>query len=85
MLAARADGAADSNEQRAVDAVVVRIGSPDVTKLAEQVAKGQAWNRPRLLSTGKQRTQPLPRPWKSASRSRSQRAEAPPPAWKRTL
>ena len=41
MLAARADGAADSNEQRAVDAVVVRIGSPDVTKLAEQVAKGQ--------------------------------------------
>ena len=41
MLAARADGAADSNERRAVDAVVVRLGSPDVTKLAEQVARGQ--------------------------------------------
>lgn len=41
MLAARADGAIDSAEQKAVDAVVARIGSPDVTRLAQQVAAGQ--------------------------------------------
>src|SRR5262245_25472231 len=41
MMAARADGRVDSVEQRAVDAVVARIGSPDVTGLAQQVAAGQ--------------------------------------------
>lgn len=41
MLAARADGSTGSAEQRAVDAVVARIGSPDVSLLAEQVAAGQ--------------------------------------------
>ena len=41
MLAARADGRSDSAEQQAVDAVVKKIGSPDVSKLAEQVAAGQ--------------------------------------------
>ena len=41
MLAARADGRTDSREQQAVDAVVRRIGNPDVTRLAEQVAAGQ--------------------------------------------
>jgi uncharacterized protein (DUF697 family)/tellurite resistance protein len=41
MLAARADGATDSAEQRAVQAVVDRLGSPDVTRLAEQVAGGR--------------------------------------------
>jgi uncharacterized protein (DUF697 family)/tellurite resistance protein len=41
MLAARADGQVDSAEQRAVDAVVSRVGNPDVTRLAQQVAAGQ--------------------------------------------
>jgi uncharacterized protein (DUF697 family)/tellurite resistance protein len=41
MLAARADGRTDSAEQQAVDAVVQRVGNPDVTRLAEQVAAGQ--------------------------------------------
>ncbi len=41
MMAARADGRVDSVEQRAVDAVVARTGSPDVTGLAQQVAAGQ--------------------------------------------
>jgi uncharacterized protein (DUF697 family)/tellurite resistance protein len=41
MLAARADGSTDSAEQAAVDAVVARMGSPDVSRLAEQVAGGQ--------------------------------------------
>ncbi len=41
MLAARADGVVDSAEQQAVDAVVARTGSPDVTSLAQQVAAGQ--------------------------------------------
>jgi len=41
MLAARADGRTDSTEQQAVDAVVERIGNPDVTRLAQQVAAGQ--------------------------------------------
>jgi len=41
MLAARADGRIDSTEQKAVDAVVARIGNPDVTRLARQVAAGQ--------------------------------------------
>ncbi len=41
MLAARADGVVDSAEQRAVDAVVARIGDPDVPRLAQQVAAGQ--------------------------------------------
>jgi uncharacterized protein (DUF697 family)/tellurite resistance protein len=41
MLAARADGVVDSAEQRAVDAVAARVGNPDVTSLAQQVAAGQ--------------------------------------------
>jgi uncharacterized protein (DUF697 family)/tellurite resistance protein len=41
MMAARADGRADSTEQQAVQAVVARIGNPDVTRLAQQVAAGQ--------------------------------------------
>ena len=41
MLAARADGRIDSTEQQAVQAVVERIGNPDVTRLAQQVAAGQ--------------------------------------------
>src|SRR5262247_3098517 len=41
MMAARADGRVDSAEQQAVDAVVARIGNPDVTGLAQQVAAGQ--------------------------------------------
>ena len=41
MLAARADGRTDSAEQAAVEAVVARLGSPDVSRLAEQVAGGQ--------------------------------------------
>jgi uncharacterized membrane protein YebE (DUF533 family) len=41
MLAARADGSVDGAEQRAVDAVVMRTGNPDVTRLAAQVAAGQ--------------------------------------------
>jgi len=41
MLAARADGRADSTEQKAVDAVVARLGNPDVTRLALQVAGGK--------------------------------------------
>jgi uncharacterized protein (DUF697 family)/tellurite resistance protein len=41
MLAARADGRSGSAEQQAVDAVVARIGNPDVTRLAQQVAAGQ--------------------------------------------
>lgn len=41
MLAARADGRTDPSEQAAIDAVVTRIGSPDVSRLAQQVAGGQ--------------------------------------------
>jgi len=41
MLAARADGTIGSAEQAAVDAVVARIGNPDVSRLAQQVAAGQ--------------------------------------------
>ena len=41
MLAARADGVVDSAEQRAVDAVAARVGNPDVTSLAQQIAAGQ--------------------------------------------
>ena len=41
MLAARADGTVNSAEQRAVDAVALRTGNPDVASLAEQVAAGQ--------------------------------------------
>lgn len=41
MLAARADGRSDSREQQAVNAVVERIGNPDVTRLAQQVAAGR--------------------------------------------
>ncbi len=41
MLAARADGRTDSAEQAAVDAVVAKLGSPDVSRLAEQVMGGQ--------------------------------------------
>ena len=41
MLAARADGTVDGTEQRAVDAVVARLGNPDVTRLVQQVSAGQ--------------------------------------------
>jgi uncharacterized protein (DUF697 family)/tellurite resistance protein len=41
ILAARADGTVDTAEQRAVDAVVARMGNPDVTGLVGQVADGQ--------------------------------------------
>jgi len=41
MLAARADGRTDSTEQKAVEAVVERLGNPDVTHLALQVAGGK--------------------------------------------
>jgi len=41
MMAARADGRTDSREQQAVDGVVERIGNPDVTRLALQVAGGK--------------------------------------------
>ncbi|MGD0992672.1 MAG: DUF533 domain-containing protein [Gemmatimonadales bacterium] len=40
MLAARADGRTDSAEQAAVDAVVAKMGSPDASQLAVQVAGG---------------------------------------------
>ncbi len=40
MLAARADGATDSAEQAAVAGVVARLGAPDVSRLAGQVAGG---------------------------------------------
>ena len=40
MLASRADGRTDTKERQAVDAVVARIGNPDVSRLAEQVATG---------------------------------------------
>jgi uncharacterized protein (DUF697 family) len=41
MLASRADGRTGSAEQAAVDAVVARVGNPDVSRLAEQVAAGK--------------------------------------------
>lgn len=41
MMASRADGATGSAEQKAVDDVVARIGNPDVTRLAQQVERGQ--------------------------------------------
>lgn len=41
MLAARADGRSEKSEQEAIDAVVARIGSPDVSRLAAQVGSGQ--------------------------------------------
>ena len=41
MLAARADGRTDSAEQAAVDAVAAKMGSPDVSRLAEQAAGGR--------------------------------------------
>ncbi len=40
MLAAKADGRTDSAEQAAVQAVITKMGSPDVSRLAEQVAGG---------------------------------------------
>lgn len=40
MLAASADGNAGPAEQAAIDAVVSRIGSPDISRLAEQVSSG---------------------------------------------
>lgn len=39
-LAASADGNAGPAEQAAIDAVITRIGSPDVSRLAEQVSSG---------------------------------------------
>jgi len=41
MLAARADGATGPAEQAAVASLVARIGSPDVSRLADQIAGGQ--------------------------------------------
>ena len=41
MLAARADGSVEPAEQRAIGAVVARVGTPDVTRLTEQVAAGE--------------------------------------------
>jgi uncharacterized membrane protein YebE (DUF533 family) len=41
MLAARADGRADAAEQGAIEAFLARIGSPDVSRLAQQVSGGQ--------------------------------------------
>src|SRR4051812_4641242 len=40
MMAARADGRIDPEERAAIDGVVSRIGSPDVSLLEQQVAKG---------------------------------------------
>ncbi len=40
MLAARADGVVDSAEQRAVDAIVARLGDPEAARLAQQVISG---------------------------------------------
>jgi uncharacterized protein (DUF697 family)/tellurite resistance protein len=41
MLAAHADGRTDPSEHAAIDALVERIGSPDVSRLAQQVSAGQ--------------------------------------------
>ncbi|MFI5311928.1 MAG: DUF533 domain-containing protein [Gemmatimonadales bacterium] len=41
MMAARSDGASGPEEQAAIDAVVTRIGSPDVSRIAQQLATGQ--------------------------------------------
>jgi len=41
LLAARADGQSQDKEQATINAVVERIGSPDVSRLTEQVAAGQ--------------------------------------------
>lgn len=40
LLAAQADGRSHAREQATIDAVVDRIGSPDVSRLKEQVASG---------------------------------------------
>ncbi|HTO73931.1 MAG TPA: DUF533 domain-containing protein [Gemmatimonadales bacterium] len=40
MLASRADGHTEAAEQVAIDAMVAKIGSPDVSRLAQQVAAG---------------------------------------------
>ena len=41
MMAARADGASSPEEQAAIDAVLKRIGSPDVSRIAQQLSSGQ--------------------------------------------
>ncbi|MEP7325666.1 MAG: tellurite resistance TerB family protein, partial [Gemmatimonadota bacterium] len=41
LLAARADGQSQDKEKATIDAVVERIGAPDVSRLTEQVASGQ--------------------------------------------
>jgi uncharacterized membrane protein YebE (DUF533 family) len=41
LLAARADGQSQDKEQATISAVVERIGSPDVSRLTEQVGSGQ--------------------------------------------
>jgi tellurite resistance protein/uncharacterized protein (DUF697 family) len=41
MLAARADGTMDAAEQAKIDTALAGIGSPDVSRLAQQVAGGQ--------------------------------------------
>jgi uncharacterized protein (DUF697 family)/tellurite resistance protein len=40
MLAAAADGRTELDEHAAIDAVVARIGSPDISRLAQQVSGG---------------------------------------------
>ncbi len=41
MMAARADGTSSPEEQAAIDAVLKRIGSPDVSRIAQQLSSGQ--------------------------------------------
>jgi uncharacterized membrane protein YebE (DUF533 family) len=41
ILAARADGQSQAQEQSTIDAVVAKIGSPDVSRLTEQVMSSQ--------------------------------------------
>jgi tellurite resistance protein/uncharacterized protein (DUF697 family) len=41
MMAATSDGASGPAEQAAIDAVVKRIGSPDISRIAQQLSSGQ--------------------------------------------
>src|SRR5262245_20071148 len=40
LLASQADGESHTKEQATIDAIIERIGSPDVSRLKEQVASG---------------------------------------------